>query len=78
MKTLTPADTQNLSINDITKITNALEEYRNSPWFTEDHDFSFDGLLISANKDGVDKVLNSIRRADIRAFHAEEAACGNI
>jgi len=58
----------------VSPIVEAYIKYIQSPWFTEEIDFDFENLITQEPLGAI----KSLRRADIRAFHAEEAACGNI
>jgi|SaaInl8_135m_RNA_FD_contig_21_2075539_length_309_multi_13_in_0_out_0_1 hypothetical protein len=66
-----------LSLNDINEVTSAVEDFNQSPWNDFDQMVLADALA-SALEIGVGAVLESIRRADIRGFHAEEAINGDI
>ena len=67
-----------LSLEDIEILTLKLEDYNNSPWEIFLVDITLDELKSIAEKESMIKALDVIRRADIAAFHAEEASCGCI
>ena len=56
-------------------IANAYLSYKNSPWYDNESDYlNFQDLILSDKEAS----LETIKRADISAYRAEEAACGNI
>ena len=66
-----------LTIDDIEKISNSVNNYNSSPW-NEDAQVILDSKLALAEETSVDEVVEALRRADIRGHHREEAECGNI
>lgn len=57
-------------------ITQAVQGYNNSPWVFEEDKYDVEFYI---NSDiSAEEIVEMMRRADISAFRAEEAACENI
>ena len=69
--------TENLSEKDITKVTIALNSYNSSPW-NDDYQRSLNDELTNARSSSADVVVESLRRADIQGYRADEALNGNL
>ena len=59
-------------------VKNAVHSFNNSPWIIEGNEYNLEDTIQRAKDEGINVILNGIRRADIKLFHAEEARCGNI
>jgi len=78
MKTQTQTQTK-LSTKDMKLLEDSLKDFHESPWVTyAKSDWTIEELYDQAKNTSVQEALDSVRRADIRAFHAEEASCGNL
>ena len=60
------------------EVEQALSGYNQSPWRDYGSDWCLSELIFIAENESVERALEIIRRANIRAFRCEEAACGNI
>ncbi len=67
-----------LTQEELETLENALENYNDAPWEVFASKYTIEELISMAEKKSVADALETLRRSDIRAFHAEEAACGNI
>ena len=63
---------------EIERITIAVNSYNNSPWVFDEDRVSLESYLTPSETSTADSIVENLRRADIRAYRAEEAACGNI
>ncbi len=67
-----------LSKSDIKKVTSAVKDFNNSPWVGFGSPYDLETTLSHAEEVGVKKVLDYIRREDIRLYHKEEASAGML
>ena len=70
-----------ISIADGIQIVKAVRKYNSSPWVFSNDEYSKEDIkafIEIAKKEGVQCVLETIRRQDIYLFHKEEAVCGCI
>ena len=67
-----------MTVQDREEVQTAVHNFNNSPWIVFGDPMITQDVVARAEEVGKEMVLEEIRRQDIRAFHAEEAACGCI